>query len=56
MELQASNKAGMTTQQRFEEMKSMCSSKDELISRLENELRDLSSFVEKTVKVWLAQS
>lgn len=50
MKLESSNKGHMQIKQKYEELKSMCAPKDELIARLENEMRELSVFVEKTIK------
>ena len=52
MKLESSNKGHMQIKQKYEELKSMCAPKDELIARLENEMRELSVFVEKTIKVF----
>ena len=52
MKLETSNKGNMQIKQKYEELKSMCAPKDELIARLENEMRELSVFVEKTIKVF----
>lgn len=41
----------MQLKQKYEELKAMSIPKDELIARLENEMRELSGFVEKTIKV-----
>lgn len=46
------NKGLTQVKQKYEELKSMCAAKDELITRLENEMRELSVFVEKTIKVF----
>lgn len=51
MKLEFSNKAHTQIKEKYEELKSMCAPKDELISRLENEMRELSTFVKKTIKV-----
>lgn len=37
--------------EKYEELKSICAPKDELIARLDNEMKELSGFVEKTIKV-----
>jgi len=51
MKLESSNKRHMEIKQKYEELKTMCAAKDELIARLENEMRERSVFVEKTIKV-----
>ena len=52
MKLEFLNKGLTQVKQKYEELKSMCAAKDELITRLENEMRELSVFVEKTIKVF----
>ena len=46
----------MQLKQKYEELKSMCAPKDVLIARLENEMKELSVFVEKTIKVYKVPS
>lgn len=43
----------MQLKHKYEELKAMSIPKDELIAKLENEMRELSGFVEKTIKVLL---
>jgi len=52
MKLEFLNKGLTQVKQKYEELKSMCAAKDELIARLENEMRELSVFVDKTIKVF----
>lgn len=52
MKLEFLNKGLTQVKHNYEELKSMCAAKDELITRLENEMRELSVFVEKTIKVF----
>ena len=51
MKLEFLNKSHLQIKEKYEELKSMCAPKDELIARLENEMMELSGFVEKTMKV-----
>lgn len=51
MKLESQNKGNMQLKQKYDELKAMSAPKDELIARLENEMRELSVFVEKTIKV-----
>lgn len=51
MKLESQNKGNMQLKQKYDELKAMSVPKDELIARLENEMRELSVFVEKTIKV-----
>ncbi|XP_068747542.1 M-phase phosphoprotein 9-like isoform X2 [Montipora capricornis] len=50
MKLEFLNKSHLQIKEKYEELKSMCAPKDELIARLENEMMELSGFVEKTMK------
>ncbi|KAJ7374044.1 M-phase phosphoprotein 9 [Desmophyllum pertusum] len=50
MKLESLNKGNVQLKQKYEELKSMCAPKDVLIARLENEMKELSVFVEKTIK------
>lgn len=49
--LESLNKGNTQLKYKYEELKAMSASKDELITRLENEMKELSVFVEKTIKV-----
>ena len=52
MKLESVSKGSMQLKQKYEDLKSMCTVKDELTARLENEMRELSLFAEKTIKVF----
>ena len=55
MKLESVSKGNMQLKQKYEDLKSMCTVKDELTARLENEMRELSLFAEKTIKVFTNQ-
>ena len=44
----------MHIKEKYKELKSACARKDELIPRLENEIRKLSTSMEKAIKVMLS--
>lgn len=50
MKLESVQKLNMQVKQKYDDLKSMCTAKDELINRLENEMKELSLFVEKAIK------
>ena len=52
--LESVNKAHMHIKEKYKELKSACARKDELIPRLENEIRKLSTSMEKAIKVMLS--
>lgn len=53
VKLESVHKLNMQVKQKYDDLKSMCTAKDELIARLENEMKELSLFVEKTIKVFV---
>ena len=53
VKLESVHKLNMQVKQKYDDLKSMCTAKDELIARLENEMKELSLFVEETIKVFV---
>ena len=51
VKLESQNKGNIQLKQKYEELKAMSTAKDELIARLENEMREQLVFVDKTIKV-----
>ena len=51
MKLESQNKGNIQLKQKYDELKAMSAAKDELIARLENEMREQMAFVDKTIKV-----
>ena len=51
MKLESQNKGNIQLKQKYDELKAMSAAKDELIARLENEMREQIAFVDKTIKV-----
>ena len=49
--LESQNKGNIQLKQKYDELKAMSAAKDELIARLENEMREQMAFVDKTIKV-----
>ena len=49
--LESQNKGNIQLKQKYDELKAMSAAKDELIARLENEMREQIAFVDKTIKV-----
>lgn len=51
MKLESQNKGNIQLKQKYDELKATSIAKDELIARLENEMREQLVFVDKTIKV-----
>jgi len=51
VKLESQNKGNIQLKQKYDELKAMSIAKDELIARLENEMREQLVFVDKTIKV-----
>ena len=51
MKLESQNKGNIQLKLKYDELKATSVAKDELITRLENEMREQMVFVDKTIKV-----
>ena len=51
MKLESQNKGNIQLKQKYDELKAMNAAKDELITRVENEMREQSAFVDRAIKV-----
>ena len=51
VKLESQNKGNIQLKQKYDELKAMNAAKDELITRVENEMREQSAFVDRAIKV-----